>query len=130
MSNPNDPHTHSSNTNTTIRESRTEKKSGTGMALIVGGLVVAVAIIAWFFFAAGNGDVATTGATTGEGDVNVSVDSAAGAAGDAATDAGNAVEGAAEDTGNAIEGAADATGNAVDGAAANAEAGATTTTGN
>ncbi len=45
--------------NTYIRETRTTEPSGGGMALIVGGLVVAVGFILWLVFG-GPGPVATT----------------------------------------------------------------------
>ena len=82
-----DPHTNHSNTNTshTVRDTHvTEKKSGSSMAFIVGGLVVAVAVIAWLFMAGDDVDnVSTTGAvdtttpavdTTPAGDTNVTVE--------------------------------------------------------
>lgn len=50
--NPNTP-----NRSTYVRE--TEKKSGSGMALIVGGLVVAVGIILWLVFGGATPQVAT-----------------------------------------------------------------------
>lgn len=109
MTNPNDPHTNTSHT--TTREVRTEKRSGSTMAFIVGGLVVAVLVIAWVLFSGGDGDVAETG-----GDDNVSVEGAETATeetaeevGEAAEEAGDAVEGAAEEAGDADEEAAEPT---------------------
>lgn len=43
---------------TYVRETRTTQSSGAGMALLVGGLVVAVGFILWFVFG-GSGPVAT-----------------------------------------------------------------------
>ncbi|WP_099827312.1 hypothetical protein [Oceaniglobus indicus] len=66
-----------------------DNKSGNAMPFIVGGLVVAVAVIAYVLFATDGGDTAGTGG----GDVNVTVEGA----GDAADNAPDAVE---ESTGN------------------------------
>jgi hypothetical protein len=68
---------HTDHTNNTYRETRIEeRRSGGGapMAFIVGGLVVAVAIIAWLFT---GGDFGTATTTGGAGDVNVSVETPA-----------------------------------------------------
>ena len=70
------------------RETHVEKsRSGSGMAFILGGVVVAVLVIAYFVFG-GNG------ADTGAGDTNVNVEAPA-------------VEGAAESAGDAAEEATD-----------------------
>ncbi|MFN3208362.1 MAG: hypothetical protein ACE369_05065 [Roseovarius sp.] len=88
-----------------------EGGSSAPMAFIVGGLVIAVAIIAWIIFGAADG--ADTAGGEGASDVNVSVetsDDAAEGVADAANDAADAVEGAAEDVEGAaenVEGAAD-----------------------
>ncbi|ASM71845.1 MULTISPECIES: hypothetical protein [Roseobacteraceae] len=84
----------------------TTTKSNSSMAFIVGALVVVVGVLAYFIF---GGDVETT---SGASDVNVTVEGA----GDAAQDAGNAIEGAAESTGQAIEGAAESVGDAAESA--------------
>ena len=84
------------------------------LAFIVGGLVIAVGIIAWVIFG-GDGNPDTAGGAESS-DVNVSVESSDGAAddvADAAEDSADAVEGAAED----VEGAAED----VEGAAENVE---------
>jgi hypothetical protein len=47
------------NSKTYVRETRTTESSGSNMALIVGGLVVAVGFILWLFIG-GPGPVATT----------------------------------------------------------------------
>lgn len=47
------------NYKTYVRETRTTESSGSSMALIVGGLVVAVAFVIWLVFG-GTGPVATT----------------------------------------------------------------------
>ena len=71
MADPNDPRSTHSSTNTTIRETRTER-SGGSLAFIVGGLVVAVAVIAWLFFAGGDVDMdAAGGGEAGGTTVNV-----------------------------------------------------------
>ena len=81
------------------RETHVEKsRSGSGMAFILGGVVVAVLVIAYFVFGG-------TGADTGAGDTNVNVE--APAVEGAADDAANAVEGAAESAGDAAEEATD-----------------------
>ncbi|KAF0676700.1 hypothetical protein [Profundibacterium mesophilum] len=72
MSDPNTNHNnHSSHTS---RETHvTEKRSGSSMAFIVGGLVVAVAVIAWLFL--GGTDLDSTGTATGDSDTNITVES-------------------------------------------------------
>lgn len=69
-----DPHTnHTSNSTHTTRETHvTEKRSGSSMAFIIGGLVVAVAVIAWLFL--GGTDVDNAGVEPGVGDTNVTVE--------------------------------------------------------
>jgi hypothetical protein len=58
-------------TKTYVRDTRTTESSGTSMALIVGGLVVAVFFILWLVFG-GDGPVVTT---TPEGDTtNVTIE--------------------------------------------------------
>lgn len=94
MANPND-HIHT--TNTVHETHTTERRSGGSMAFIVGGLVVAVAVIAWLLFA--GTDVDGTG-----DDVNVTIDGSA----------AESVEGAAEQAGNAMENAADQAGAAAE----------------
>ncbi len=56
------------NRSTYVRE--TEKTSGGGIALIVGGLVVAVAFIAWLLF---DGSMPTAGTAPAAGDTNTNV---------------------------------------------------------
>lgn len=94
---------------------------GTGLAFIVGGLVVAVAVIFWLVFGGGN-DTATDTAN----DVNVTVENAgdaaaeaAEAAGDAADAVGEAATNAAEATGEAAREAADAAADAANQATGN-----------
>ena len=59
------------NYKTYVRETRTTESSGTSMALIVGGLVVAVFFVIWLVFG-GDGPVVTT---TPEGDTtNVTIE--------------------------------------------------------
>ena len=73
------------------------------LAFIVGGLVIAVGIIAWVMFGDSGGGNVVGGSESS--DVNVSVETSDGAAddvADAAEDTADAVEGAAED----VEGAA------------------------
>ena len=59
---------------TNVREVRTTESSGGGLALLVGGLVVAVAFILWLVFG-GTGPVATT--TPASDTTNVTVESPA-----------------------------------------------------
>lgn len=75
---------------TYIRE--TQKSSGTGTAFIVGGLVVAVAVIGWFLFG-GMAPVATTGADGST--TNVTIEAAPEAAAPAAEAPAPAPEAAA-----------------------------------
>jgi hypothetical protein len=86
--------------------------SSTGVALIVGGLVVAFGVLAFAIF----GGDADTNATATSADIETSAEVEQAAEGAAA-----AVENAAEETGAAIEGAAEATGDAAAGAAAAVE---------
>ncbi|MCR8825732.1 hypothetical protein [Pseudosulfitobacter koreensis] len=83
------------------------KRGGSGIAFIVGGLVVVVAILAFVLY---GGDVDPVGTAGDPNDINVTVDGV----GDAAEDAGTAIEGAAESTGQAVEGAAESIGNAAE----------------
>ena len=80
---------------TTTHVNTTGNTGSTGVALIVGGLVVAVGILAYIFMADGSSEQA---------DVSVTVEGA----GAAAEDAAAAVEGAAEGAASAVEGAASA----------------------
>ena len=48
------------NRTTYVRETRTSEGSGTGMALIVGGLVVAVFFVIWLVFGGDGPSVSTT----------------------------------------------------------------------
>ncbi len=50
MTDPNIPPTDRVVHQTTINTSAPERKSGAGLALVVGGLIVAVALIAWFLY--------------------------------------------------------------------------------
>lgn len=54
-------------------EVRTEPRSGAPMAFIVGGLVVAVGIIAWIFFAASDGGSVSTTTPAGS-DTSIRID--------------------------------------------------------
>lgn len=63
------------NYKTYVRETRTTETSGGSMALIVGGLVVAVAFVIWLVFG-GDGPVATTAAPDNE-TTNVTIDAPA-----------------------------------------------------
>ena len=58
------------NYKTNVREIRTTESSGSSMALIVGGLVVAVAFVIWLVFG-GTGPVATTSPTSDTTNVTV-----------------------------------------------------------
>lgn len=91
----------------THTETHTERtRSGGAMAFIVGGLVVAVLVIAWFIY---GGDIDTAGSgAVGDGETNISIE---------APEGGNASAGA---TAGADAPEPDA------GAGANAEAEATT----
>ena len=62
------------NDKTHIRETRTTETSGSSMALIVGGLVVAVAFILWLVF---GGDGPSTVTTVPAADTNVTVEPSA-----------------------------------------------------
>jgi hypothetical protein len=62
------------NYNTYVRETRTSETSGAGIALIVGGLVVAVGFVLWLVFG-GPGPVATPVETVPAGDTtNVTIE--------------------------------------------------------
>lgn len=89
---------HNNNTHTYV-ERETPRRSGSsaGIAFVLGGVVVVVALLAWAFW----GDLVPGEAGDGA-DVSVSVE------GDGADDAAQAVEGAAE----SVEGAADSVGEA------------------
>lgn len=77
---------------TYVRETRTTESSGAGMALIVGGLVVAVGFIIWLVFG-GLGPVATTG-TTGD-TTTITVETPAAPAADAVVEPTAPAEGTA-----------------------------------
>jgi hypothetical protein len=69
------------NTNRTyVRETRTTENNGVGMALIVGGLVVAVGFVLWFLF----GAFVPTSTTPADGDTNVTIEAPAEAPADPA----------------------------------------------
>ena len=90
------------NNNQTPRPQQSGGGSNATLAFIVGGLVIAVGVLAYVML--GNGDADTAGGSEGS-DVNVSVETSGDAAddvADAAEDTAGAVEGAAED----VEGAA------------------------
>lgn len=105
-----------------MSDHNTNNSGGNGsLAFIVGGLVVAVAVIAWLVFG-GSNDTATTDA----GDVTVTVEGAqsdaqeaADAVGDAAQDTANAVGDAANDAANAVGDAANDAADAVEDATNN-----------
>lgn len=59
-------------TKTYVRDTRTTETSGASMALIVGGLVVAVGFILWLVF--GNGDGSVVDNTPGADTTNVTVE--------------------------------------------------------
>ncbi|WP_422027533.1 hypothetical protein [Roseovarius sp.] len=113
MSNQTD-HTHNTEhdrDHTYIERTEERRGGGTGIALLVGGLIVAVGVLFWAIY--GGFETSTTG---GDVDVNVessegSVDNAAGAVEDAAgavEDAADTTAGAAEETADDAAGAADA----------------------
>ena len=77
---------------------RNTSGSGNSMAFIVGGLVVAVAVIAWFVL---SGDTNVADGGDGGGDIDISV------SGDTA-DAVDGASDAIEDAGDAVEDAVDA----------------------
>ncbi|APX88342.1 hypothetical protein BV394_00190 [Brevirhabdus pacifica] len=58
---------------TSHTETHTDKRSGTGLALIIGGLVVAVALIAWFLMGGDGADLGTA-TTTGAGETNIQIE--------------------------------------------------------
>lgn len=84
---------------------RTEKRGGgTGIALLVGGLVVAVGVLFWAVYGGFESP------STGSNSIDVTVEGSEDAADDAANaveDAAGAVENAAESTAGAAEQAAD-----------------------
>ena len=67
------------NSKTYVRETRTTESSGSGMALIIGGLVVAVGFILWLIFG-GSGPVVATDPVSDT--TNVTIDPAPDAAAD------------------------------------------------
>ena len=95
-----------STTNEPVHSTTTTTRSGgsSGVAFVVGALVVVVGILAYVMFG-GDADTAS-----GANDINVTIEGA----GDAANDAGQAIQGAAESAGDAVEGAANSVGNAAD----------------
>lgn len=75
------------NTNRTTYVRETEKRSGTSIAFIVGGLVVAVAFLVWLF-AGGDVGVSSNGASGGDtSTTNVTIQPAPEAAPEAAPQA-------------------------------------------
>lgn len=78
------------------RETHVEKSRGSGMAFIVGGLVVAVLVIAYFLFAGGAGDMGAGNSGDAGGDTNVTVE-----APEASASSGAASDGAGEGGGDA-----------------------------
>jgi len=84
------------NTHTHIEREKTSG-SGAGLAFIVGGLVVAVAVIAWAVFSSGPAD------RSGSADINVSVEDGSGALDSAA----GAVESATGEVQDAAESVSD-----------------------
>lgn len=67
-------------TKTYVRDTRTREPNGVGMAVIVGGLVVAVGFVLWFLF----GAFVPDSTTPVDGDTNVTIEPPA--APDATTD--------------------------------------------
>lgn len=83
---------------------RTEKTGGsTGLAFIVGGLVVAVGVIAWVIYGGAEDDVDISIEGVGE-----AVESASESVGEAAESAAGAAENAAESAAESAESAAEA----------------------
>ncbi|MHA6345134.1 hypothetical protein [Roseivivax sp. CAU 1761] len=113
MADPNAPHNpppHQTHTSTHSRDTHVEKRGGSSsMAFIVGGLVVAVAIIAFLFWGGDSDpDVTTT-------DAAVATENAAESAEAAAENAAEGAENAAEAAGAAAENAAEEAETAVEG---------------
>jgi len=65
------------------RETHVEKSSGSGMAFILGGVVVAVLVIAYVLFGMGGGDIASDG-----GGTDATTEAPASGAGGSAPDGG------------------------------------------
>jgi hypothetical protein len=87
----------------TTTTTTTTTGGGAGMGFILGALVIAVAVLAYFMLAGGDVD------TSSGGDVNVTVEGASAAtesAAEAVESAGAAVEGAAEAVESSAEGTA------------------------
>ncbi|QYX56429.1 hypothetical protein K1T73_15450 [Roseovarius sp. SCSIO 43702] len=97
MSDPREPH---------------ERSSNSTLAFIVGGLVVAVAVIAWIMYGGDAGD---------DGDINVEVEGGSEAVEDAADSVGDAAQDAADSVGDAAQDAADSVDDAADDAGDAAE---------
>jgi hypothetical protein len=70
------------NYKTYVRATRTTESNGVGMAIIVGGLVVAVGFVLWFLF----GAFVPSSTAPADGDTNVTIENPAAPAPDASID--------------------------------------------
>ena len=88
MSDPDRP-TERTHTDRTTTTTTTNTGGNSGMAFVLGAVVIVVAALVWFLFAGSDVD------STGSNDVNITVE-------EPASDAGAAIEGAAEGAADAV----------------------------